>query len=382
MIPFAYAFRNIIVRWRTTLLTATGFTLVVATLIIMLAFVSGVRQVCTVSGRPDNVIVLAQGNSDEVVSQIDEITFRRVAALPSVMQTTDGNPICSPELFMAVTRFDSSQDQARLLQLRGVREAAFQVHSQARLIAGRMFRTTERELIVGAATGEDLGVKIGDSFPIGGTPWKVVGVFAAAGSTFESEVWCSLDQLADQFNREGHYSSIIFRTRSARMATETAETVSADRQLNVSAQPETEYYAKQAEQMNTINAGAYIIATFMAIGAVFALSNTMFAAIGERTKDIAVMRLIGFARSDILISFLAETMVIACLGGSLGILAGYAVNGLSLQTALGDKSIVFAFRVDPAIIAAAACFSLLMGAIGGLLPAWSAMRIDPLESMQ
>jgi putative ABC transport system permease protein len=131
-----------------------------------------------------------------------------------------------------------------------------------------------------------------------------------------------------------------------------------------------------------IRTGAIIIAVFMAIGAVFGVTNTMFAAIGERLKDIAVMRLLGFARGEILVSFLLEALLIAVVGGALGSLLGYAVNGLTLSTALGAKSVAFAFKVDLPILISGAVFALIMGIFGGLLPAMSAMRVDPLETMR
>lgn len=382
MVPFSYSYRNLLVRWRTTLMTACGFMLVVMALIVMLAFVNGVQTVCAGSGEAQNVLVMKEGNFDEVLSQINHGMALKAETAPEVLRDSSGRLLSSRELFMALTQWDDELNTYYQLQARGVYPVAIAVHSQVRLMEGRMFRRNYHEVIVGRSMAFQRHIKLGDKIPIGYGRWEVVGLFEAAGSAFESEAWCDLNQLAEHFHREGIFSSVVLRTASPAAALRTVEYLKRSRQVAVEAKTEVAYYEQQAEQTNVIRTGAIVVAIFMAIGAIFGVTNTMFAAIGERVKDIAVMRLLGFQRRDILLSFLLEALLIAMIGGALGVLLGYAVNGLTLSTALGAKSIAFAFKVDTPILASAAIFAFLMGVIGGSLPAISAMRVDPLQSMR
>jgi putative ABC transport system permease protein len=382
MIPVSYNYRNLMVRWRTTLMTAAGFTLVIMALVVMLAFVNGVQLVCAGSGQAENVIVMKEGNFDEVLSQMDNHLVTQVEMTPGVLRGSDGRPLCSRELFMAITQWDDRSQSYHSFQARGVYPLALAVHSQVRIVEGRMFHRNCREVILGRGMARQERLEVGDRLPLGQVEWDIVGLFEADGASFESEAWCDITQLGAHFHRDGISSSVVLRTAGPAAALELADRLSHSRNIAVQAQTEPAYYEKQAEQTNVIRTGAFVIAVFMAIGAVFGVTNTMFAAIGERVKDIAVMRLLGFSRREIVISFLLETLLIALVGGLLGSALGYAVNGLTLSTALGAKSVAFAFRVDAPILAIGAAFALIMGSVGGLLPAMSAMRVDPLETMR
>lgn len=382
MIPVAYNYRNLLVRWRTTLMTSCGFTLVVMALIVMLAFVNGVRVVCARSGQPENVIVTKQGTSDEVLSQLTNHMVRQVEMMPGVLRGADGRPLCSRELFMVITQWNDRTQEYRYVQARGVEPMALEVHSHVRLAEGRMFRSNSREMIVGRGMARQEQIEVGQALTVGQIDWQVVGIFEADGSAFETEAWCDVNQLAGQFHRDGFFSTAVLRTIGPAAAAELAARLRQSRAVAVEAQPESEYYEQQAEQTNIIYTGALVISVFMAFGAVLGVTNTMFAAIGERIADIAVMRLLGFRRGEILASFLLEALLIALIGGVMGSLLGYAVNGWTLETALGAKSVAFAFQVDASILAVGAAFALAMGIVGGLLPALAAMRVEPLEAMR
>jgi len=382
MIPVSYNYRNLMVRWKTTLMTASGFMLVVTALVIMLAFVNGVRTVCAGSGQAENVIVMKEGNFDEVLSQMDYHQVRQIEISPGILRDEHGRPLSSRELFMAITQWNTKTNDYFQIQVRGVEQVALQVHTQVNVLQGQMLRRNSREVIVGIGTARQFQLEVGHKLPLGQAEWDIVGIFEAGGSAFESEVWCDLKQLGGHFHREGIYSSVVLRTETPATAAEVVEYLENSRNVSVEAKTETDYYEQQAQQTDVIRVGALVIAVFMAIGAVFGVTNTMFAAIGERLKDIAVMRLLGFKRAEILISFLLETLLIAAVGGGLGLLLGYTVNGLTLNTFLGAKSVAFAFKVDTPILLVGALFALVMGVIGGLLPAMSAMRVEPLEAMR
>jgi putative ABC transport system permease protein len=383
MIPIKYNARNLVVRWKTTLMTASGFTLVVAALVVMLAFVAGVEQVCTTSGQPENVIVLAKGNNDEVFSQIDTRLAKELENFPGVGRSPSGQPLASREMFLVVHRLLEQEGVFKFLQIRGVLPVAFDVHTEIELIEGRPLRASQSEVIIGKGVQREHRLNVGDQVDIGRKKWTVAGVFAAGGSAFESEVWCDLTEVASQFRREGVYSSVVLRTESSESALELTERLKESRSIVCNPKTEPEYYAKQAEQMQMLSSATWVIAWFMGIGAIFGVMNTMFAAIGQRRKDIAVLRIMGFQAHEILISFLLEAILISIIGGGLGIALGTAVNGFSRSTAVGGvREIEFAFRVTEGTIAFAAGFSLGMGVLGGLLPALSVVRIQPLEALR
>ncbi len=382
MIPVKYNARNLVVRWKTTLMTASGFTLVVAALVVMLAFVEGVQQVCTTSGEPQNVIVLAKGNNDEVFSQLDTRSGREIERTKGIARRGDGQMLASREIFLVMHRHLESANVFKFLQVRGVEPVAFDVHTQVKITGGRNFRPNQSEIIIGSGVQREHELAIGDSMALGRKQWKVVGIFTANGTAFESEVWCDQSELASQFRREGVFSSMVVRTDSPAQAAEVVERLKDSRSLVCNPMTETEYYSKQAAQTEMITAAAWVIAWFMGIGAIFGVMNTMFAAIGQRRKDIAVLRILGFKPYEILISFLLEAILISIVGGFLGIMIGMVVNGFSRSTAVGSREVEFAFKVTQTTITFAAGFSISMGILGGLLPALSVVRVQPLEALK
>lgn len=382
MIPIRYNARNLVVRWKTTLMTAAGFTLVVSALVIMLAFIAGIQAVCTVSGDPRNVLVLAKGANDEVFSTIDSQTASEIENARGIAKDRRGQPLVSRELFMVVHRFIEAENVFKFLQIRGVQPAAYEVHDQVQVVEGRMPRANQSEILIGRAIVSEHKLGVGDQIEIGRKMWKVSGVFEASRSAFESEVWCDLSELASQFRREGIVSTIVIRTASSAGAVELTKRLMASRLTPCSAIPEQSYYAKQAESTQLMKTGAIVIAWFMGVGAVFGVMNTMFAAIGQRRKDIAVLRILGYQPHEIMISFLAEAMLIAFVGGALGISIGFLANGFTTSSAVAVREMQLAFKVDGSTVMIAATTTFFMGLFGGLLPALSVVRIKPLEALR
>ena len=363
-------------------MTASGFTLVVAALVVMLAFIHGIEAACATTGEPENVILLSKGNNDEVLSQMERGLVSQVENTRGVALDSASQPIASRELFMVVHHRNERTGDFRFLQVRGVLPVAFRVHSQLHITEGRSFRPSQSEVLIGKAVQRENHFQIGDVIEMGRKHWKVVGVFEAGGAAFESELWCDLNELASQFRREGMYSSVILRAPGPQEAEELAEQLSGNRSISVEAMTEPKYYEKQSEQTKIMQTAAWVIAWFMGVGAMFGVMNTMFAAIGQRTKDIAVLRIMGFESGEILLSFLMEAILISLIGGLLGVALGAATNGLTRSASIGARQIDFAFRVDVGILAFAALFTVVMGILGGLLPALSAMRIKPLEALR
>jgi putative ABC transport system permease protein len=371
-----------LVRWKTTLTTASTFTLVVAGLVMMFAFVNGVLHVCRVSGETDNVIVLQDGITDEVFSRIDAYTAGQVESVKGVSTAAQGGPLCSRELFLVVSDRDRRTGQYFFRQVRGVLPAALEVHGRVNLVRGTNLRHHREEVIVGAKLARDQQLGVGSELRIGDRQWSVVGIFEAGGGVFETEIWCDLNRLADQFDRSGEYTTLVLKTSGPSEAVSLAERVRDRFRNRIVVDVETEYYRRQTEQIEMLRTGAMLIAGLMSLGAVFAVMNTMFAAIRHRQQDIATLRILGFSRGEILACFIIESSLIACIGGVVGSSVGLAVNNVTLSTPLGFKDLEFAFRVDATTMVAGIGLALALGILGGLLPALTAMRVSPLECLR
>jgi ABC-type antimicrobial peptide transport system permease subunit len=238
--------------------------------------------------------------------------------------------------------------------------------------------------------GPDQGkrsLEVGDIFDLGSRKWVVVGILQSSGSTFDSEVWGKFSLMGELFGKAA-YTTCVLRAASPDAAERLADDLSKNyKKPAVTAQTEPTYYAK----LNTTNLqfliSTGIVVFIMAIGSCFGVMNTMFAAIAQRTKDIGVLRILGYTRLQVLTSFFMEALVLALLGGVVGCALGLLCNGYSATSILssgmgGGKSVVLKLTVDGQILAAGMAFSLFMGCIGGLLPALSAVRLKALDAVR
>ncbi len=405
-VPLNYNLRNLTLRWKTTVMTALAFTLVTALLTVLLAFVNGMNHLTEGSGQPGNVIVLSDGATDEVMSKLP--TGASIERLPQnvqkkVLRAADGQYLATKEIYVIVSQPLQSVSglgaKGRLTQMRGLYdpEIASQVHGVT-LIKGRWFNSTgEKEVVLGEGIAQLIARDRGlpaiepgkDEVELGPWRWRVVGIMKTSGTTFDSEIWGSDRALATKtFGRENSYTSYVIRTAGSADATLVAKELKDWRgEWSFDAFSEMEYYSK-FNRMTTIFLYAIIVvALVMAAGGALGITNTMFAAISQRSKDIGVLRLLGFTRGQVLTSFLLESLVIALAGGLLGCALGYLANGWKVSGMIasgggGGRGVVFELIVDPAILAICLGFSLLMGAVGGLIPALTATRLRPLESLR
>lgn len=429
-VPLRYNIRNLAVRWRITVLTGVAFTVVVALLTVMLAFVNGMYRVTTESGQPANVLILADGSTDEIFSNL---SYSDVDLIETERCTLDpeGMPLASPvaikraEIKGRVVRLASKETYAiavqtlpdqgkkRFVQIRGIvdPELAGIVHDLT-LSSGRWFseagvqtpagaKPGERdqvEVVMGAGAAREFGttagkptLAVGDTFQLSDRTWVVVGIMNSDGTTFGSELWARQNSVAKLFNKNGYNSMVIrvdgdgprdvLNARADAMAHHLRERFSNPK---VNAQTETAYFEKQTETNKQFLYAIIFVAAVMAVGGVFGVMNTMFAAIAARTKDIGVMRIIGFKRWQVLVSFLLESLFIAVLGGALGCLIGSLAHGLSATSTIssgqgGGKTVILRLAVDAKVLMTGALFTLLMGRLGGLIPALSALRMKALE---
>lgn len=414
-VPISYNIRNLLVRWRITLLTALAFTLVVGLMTVMLAFVNGMYRLLEGSAIPTNVIVLSDGATDELFSNLGYSDIANVDRQPEVIQDMDGQKLASWETYIVVNQpivgAVNSKRKRRFLQIRGIKEPerSGRVHNLNLHEEGQWFspvgvedlgkRSTSKIAAIQAVMGEgiaremgkDIGkqsLEIGDLFEIAETTWILKGIMKSAGSTFDSEIWAKDSRIQPMFGKQG-FSTVVLRASDEASARILArELTSRYKEGAVQCQLETEYY----EKLNTTNqqflVAVLFVAAIIAIGGIFGIMNTMFAAISQRIKDIGVLRIIGFARWQILVSFFLESLFLALIGGIAGVLIGFLANGSTATSIIssgaggGGKSVVLKLVVDANIILGGVLFSLLMGALGGLLPALSAMRLKPLDAVR
>ena len=438
-VPFSYNLRNLLVRWKNTAVTATAFVVVIGLLTGMMAFVNGMYDLTEHSGRPGNVIMLQSGTTDEALSKLPP--GADIGRLPQAVRDgilRESNvPLVAKEVFVVVNQpipnAPPTGKQRRFIQMRGLDRPAVaaRVHGivleDGRWISeqgvqsikgtGKETWTSEQqvfiaglgvaavagipddraiEVVIGAGIAMELGkdrppytpVKCGEILDIGPRKWIVVGIMSTASTTFASEVWARDYILQDLFGRQSSYNSYVVATKNAQTALQMAKDLKEFKEVPMSAQPETEYYAALSATNRQFLGAILVVAIIMALGGVLGVMNTMFASISQRAKDIGVMRLLGFTRWQILVSFLLESLTLAFLGGIIGCALGSLCNGVTATSVVssgaggGGKSVILKLAVDANVIGVSMLFTLIMGAVGGLVPALSAMRLKPLESLR
>lgn len=410
-IPIGYNFRNLAIRWKTTVMTSVAFAVVIALLVVMVAFVNGMVRVTEQSGRADNVIVLSDGATDEQFSNLGYNDSSDIALHPLVKRDGENRPMCSREVYVvvgqALTKPRGGQTR-RFVQVRGLEDpaVAIAVHD-VKLDAGSVFspagvvalpdKASEQaiEAILGAGIAREMAIdqgkeriNVGDLFELGGRKWIVAGIMSQSGSTFGSEIWAKSSLVGPLFGKET-FSSIICQSKDAASATELAADLTANyKKAAVQAQTERKYYASLSSTNQQFLFAIIFVTIFLAIGGVFGVMNTMFAAISQRVKDIGVLRVLGFARWQILVSFLLESLLIAFVGGIIGCALGSLAHGWTASSIVSGgpggpgKFVVLTLVVTASTVASGLLLSLAMGFIGGLVPAVLAMRFRPLEALQ
>ncbi len=418
-VPLAYNVRNLTVRWKTTIMTALAFTLVLGLMTVMLAFVNGMHRLTENSGQPGNVIILSEGATDEGFSNLGFSDVGDLENQPGVTTTADGKRLCSRETYLVVNQpienATRGGPQRRFVQMRGVDdpEISGQVHGVTLLPNGRWFSSsgvqevpgeTESaiEVVIGEGVARELSrgrsaevlataknhdrLEIGDVFKIANRNWLVVGVMQSSGSTFDSEVWGKRSVIGPKFGK-ATYTSLVMRAKDGPEARKLKDLFKKYEKASVNPLLETEYFESLSQINKQFEFGIMFVTVFIAIGGVFGVMNTMFAAISQRTKDIGVLQLLGFGKIHIMISFLLESLVIAFIGGLIGCVLGSFADGLTATSVVGSgqgggKTVVLKLTVDAISLAYSILLTLAMGTLGGFLPAFSAVRLKPLDALR
>jgi putative ABC transport system permease protein len=309
--------------------------------------------------------------------------------LPGIATDKSGNPLAASELvvFAYLPRRNSTQPVN--VAVRGVDPMSRQLRAGMRIVEGRDFTPGLREAIVSRAMAQrfqQLG--LGDSFKVEGGEFEVVGIFEAGGGAVESEVWTDQRVLAQLAKRTGAMSSLQFRAVSHEDKERLINRIENDEQIDLGAITEEDYYAEQAKQSSLIKVVGYMIAFFLTIGAMFAVSNTMYGAIAARAREIGTLRALGFGRLSILTAFVLESLVLCLAGAALGCLAALAVTFLlgGIQTGTMNPGtfteIAFSFDFGPMVLGQGAILAIVMGLIGGFLPALRAVRMKVVDALR
>jgi ABC-type lipoprotein release transport system permease subunit len=387
-IPLSYSIRNLFARKLTFFLTLTGITLVVFVFCAVLMLAYGLQKTMVDTGRADNIILYRKGSDSELSSGVDRNLVNIIATLPQVGRSASGQPIQSPEVLTVINLDMKSNSSMGNISVRGVTPGmVFTLRPDVTIADGRSFNPGSREIIIGSAIQKRFqNTNIGQTIKFGGDEWTIVGIFDGDGSAYESELWGDVDQLMQAFNRQGAFSSVTVRLAELSQLPSLQETLESDnRLLTLKAESEPEYYRRQSRYLNIfIRVMGLSITLIFSIGAVIGAMITMYAAVSNRTKEIGVLRALGFKRRNVLASFLFESIFLSLLGGSLGILLASLLQFLTFSTInFGTFSdITFGYILNREIILYGLLFSITMGLAGGFLPAVQASRQNIVSTMR
>jgi putative ABC transport system permease protein len=373
-VPISYNFRSIRARWSSTIVAILGIAGTVGVFVAMLSLARGFKATLVASGSPDDALVMRAGSTSEMMGGITLDSIKLVQDKPGVARDSSGQPLVTQEVVGVIPIPLISTGTDANVEVRGVSPNVLEIRKFVKIDQGRMFHSGLDEIVVGKnASKTYAGLTVGNVVNFGGAHWNVVGVFDAAGSSFDSEVWCDARLLNEVLKRPDN----IFQSATVRLTSPAAfdkfkDSITSDPQLNLEVEREVEYYAKQSSAMTqliTVLGG--LVAAIMAIGAVFGALNTMYSAVAERGREIATMRALGFSSWSVILSFLFEALLISFIAGIIGCVAVLPLNGMTTQTMNFStfSNIAFAFKITFNLLVMGVIFALAMGVLGGLLPA-------------
>ena len=356
-----------------------GIAGVVIVFVAVLSIGEGFRAAMADASAPDRAIVIRTGADSEVTSTLPGSAVQVIEQAPGLLRTNN-RPVASAELYVLVDLNKRSTGTAANVPLRGIAADALEVRNEAHVVDGRMFQFGTNEAIVGRGANRQFeGVDLGSEFSSGNLRLRIVGIFESNGSVGETEIWCDSHLIQGVYERGNSYQSVLARLDSPAAFDTFKSWLTTNPQLNVQVQRESDYYAEQSRMLSSLIRGiGYTIAVLMGVGAVFGAILTMYTAVSTRTREIATLRALGFNTTSVLISVLAESLALAAIGGLLGGLAAYfAFNGYQTSTMNFQtfSQVAFAFRVTQALMIQGLSYALLMGLVGGLMPAIKAARL-------
>ena len=375
----ALSVRTIPQRASSSAVAMIGIAGVVIVFVAVLSIGEGFRAAMADASAPDRAIVMRTGADSEMTSGLPGAEVQVIEQAPGLLRVNN-RPIASAELYVLVDLNKRSTGTAANVPLRGIGAEALEVRNEAHIVDGRMFQFGTNEAIVGRGANRQFsGVDLGSEFMSGNLRLRVVGIFESNGSVGETEIWCDSHLIQGVYERGNSYQSVLAKLDSPAAFDTFKNWLTTDPQLNVQVQRESDYYAQQSQVMSSLIRGiGYTIAVLMGVGAVFGAILTMYTAVSTRTREIATLRALGFNTASVVISVLAESLALAAIGGLLGGLTAYfAFNGYQTSTMNFQtfSQVAFAFRVTRELMIQGLSYALMMGLVGGLMPAIKAARL-------
>lgn len=386
-IPFSYIWRSLWARRLTTGLTIGGVALVVFVFAGVLMLARGIQTTLVETGSPTNAIILRKSATSELVSQVDRGTAEILETAPEIAPAADGRPLLTREVDLIINLNKRNNLKALgNVTVRGTLPQSLELRPNIKITQGRMFKFGSHELIVGRNIAQRFeGVAMGADVPFGGDHWTVVGYFDAGGSGFDSEIWTDADQVMQAFNRPV-YSSLTFRLRDPAQFDALKTRLAADpRTQYIEPKRERDFYREQSQNMATfIRILGLVVTIIFSVGAMIGAMITMYAAVANRVVEIGTLRALGFRRRSVLAAFLVEAIMLALVGGGLGVLlaSGLSFTRVSTVNFASFSEIGFGFTLSGGVVVSAMVFALVMGVVGGFLPAVRAARLSIVTALR
>ncbi len=384
-IPFSYIVRNLGARKLTTVLTAGGMALVVYVFAAVLMLSAGLEQTLVATGQDDNVVVIRRSSQTEVQSSVDRDSAGIVESLPDIATGQDGHKLTSREPVVLISLPKRGSTKPSNIVIRGVTPAGLVLRPQMHVIEGRAFRPGTSEIIAGRSIANGFqGAGLGETLRFGQRDWTVVGIFDAGRTGFDSEIWGDAEQMMQAFRRTS-YSSLIFKLADSERFDAVKAAIESDPRLTLEAKRERVFYAEQSAGLsNFIRYLGLSISIIFSIGAIIGAMITMYASVASRTGEIGTLRALGFSRVSILAAFLVESLLLGLIGGLIGLVAAsfmqvFTISTMNFQT---FAEIAFSFTLTLRIVVMSLVFAVLMGFIGGFLPAFRASRMKIVDALR
>ena len=384
-IPFSYIFRNLWTRKVTTLLTASGMALVVFVFAAVLMLDAGLKRTLVSTGSFDNAILLRQSSQTEIQSAVYRDQASLIETFPEVAHGVDGAPLVSKETLVLTQIPKRGSDRPQNVVVRGLPPMGVALRPQVRIVDGRMFRAGTSEIIVGRGIAEGFeGVTIGEKQRFAGREWTVVGTFDGGKSGFDSEMWGDVEQMMQAFRRTA-YSSVIVRLRDRADIGALEKRIAGDQRVILDAKPEPTFYEEQSRTLSQfISILGITLSVIFSIGAMIGAMITMYAAVANRTGEIGTLRALGFRRSSILAAFLIESILLAIVGGMMGLVLASFLQAFTITTMNWQSfsQLAFGFDLTARIVVTTMIFAVFMGFVGGFLPSVRAARLEIVDSLR
>lgn len=384
-IPLSYIARNLWTRRLTSILTASGLALVVFVFATVLMLDEGLRTTLVTTGEIDNVVLIRRSSDTEVQSGVERNQAAIAVTHPAIAIAQDGQPFISKETVVLIALNKRGTEKPSNVIIRGVSPLGLVLRPQVKLEAGRMFKPGSSEIIAGSGIAKRfVGAGIGETLRFGQREWTVVGIFDAGNSGFDSEIWGDADQLMQAFRRPV-YSSVIVRLNDSERFTAFKQDIESDPRLTLEAKREQIFYADQSKALSTfISILGMTLSIIFSIGAMIGAMITMYASVANRVAEIGTLRAIGFRRKNILVAFMAESLLLSIVGGLVGLLLASLMQTVSFSTTnfQSFSELAFGFHLNFQIVVKSLSFALLMGLIGGFLPSVRAARMQIVDSLR